>query len=126
MEARPELANAQKPDIWIQHSQVSGPVPIELKLVDKEWSGPELCERLRNQLIGSYLRDTNAGCGIMLLIWQGKEAKKRWTIDGVRVDFAGLPEALEQHWQKHMNKFPTVDAIKVIGIDLTKRSKAAT
>lgn len=66
------LANNQRPDIWLQHPKVVSPVPIELKLLDKGWSGPDLCERLRNQLAGDYLREVTAGCGVFLLVWQGK------------------------------------------------------
>lgn len=67
----PELANSQRMDIWLHNTSVLSPVPIELKLLDKGWTGPKLCERLRNQLAGDYLREKSAGCGVMLLIWQG-------------------------------------------------------
>ena len=74
----PELANSQRMDIWLHNTNVRSPVPIELKLLDKGWSGPKLCERLRNQLVGDYLREESAGCGVMLLVWQGKKSRKRW------------------------------------------------
>jgi hypothetical protein len=51
----PELANSQRIDISLQTADVQSPVPIELKLLDKAWTGPQLCERLRNQLAGDYL-----------------------------------------------------------------------
>lgn len=55
-----EMPNSQRPDIWMQAPGVT-PVPIELKLLDKGWTGPELCERLRNQLAGDYLRAEAGG-----------------------------------------------------------------
>jgi hypothetical protein len=35
----PELANSQRMDIWLHNANVRSPVPIELKLLDKGWSG---------------------------------------------------------------------------------------
>jgi len=77
----PEIANSQRMDILLQNPSVHSPVPIELKLLDKGWSGPKLCERLRNQLAGDYLREEGARCGVLLLVWQGREPMKRWKID---------------------------------------------
>lgn len=116
-----EFPNRQRPDIWMQSPQVDSAVPIELKVVDKNWSGPVLCERLRNQLVGDYLREETAGCGVMLLIWMGQSTRLRWQIDGRRVALAGLEEALESYWRTIANDFPGVVAIKVILIDLTVR-----
>lgn len=70
-----ELPNGQRPDILLQSNYVNWPVPVELKLLDNGWSGPKLCERLRDQLVGDYLRDAPKGCGIMLLMWRGKATK---------------------------------------------------
>lgn len=116
-----ELANQQRPDIWTQTPCVTSPVPIELKLLDNGWSGPELCERLRNQLAGDYLREETAGCGVMLLIWQGRSAQSHWQIGESRVALSGLEEALRAYWGTVANNFPGVEAISVILIDLTAR-----
>lgn len=116
-----ELSNRQRPDIWTQNARVPSPVPIELKLLDKGWSGPQLCERLRNQLAGDYLREETAGCGIMLLIWQGQYTQSYWQIGGRPVALAGLDDALKSYWDSVANEFPGVIAIKVILIDLTVR-----
>lgn len=121
----PELANSQRMDIWLQNTNVHSPVPIELKLLDKRWSGPDLCERLRNQLAGDYLREESAGCGVMLLVWQGKIATKRWAIGGHRVELSELASALKGYWQEISADFPSVDAIEVIVIDLTLRKHAS-
>jgi hypothetical protein len=121
----PELANSQRMDIWLQNTNVHSPVPIELKLLEKGWSGPDLCERLRNQLAGDYLREESAGCGVMLLVWQGNIAAKRWTIGGHRVELSELAGALKGYWQEISADFPGVDAIEVMVIDLTLREHAS-
>ena len=121
----PELANSQRPDIWMQTPQVASPVPIELKILDKNWSGPKLCERMRNQLAGDYLREQTAGCGVFLLVWQGQSNKRRWTVDGRRVSLSDLPSALAEHWKAVSDTFPGVDKIEVILIDLTVRDRSS-
>lgn len=117
------LANNQRPDIWFQHPNIKSPVPIELKLLDKGWSGPKLCERLRNQLAGDYLREETAGCGIFLLVWQGKELSQRWQIEGKTVDLSKLKKALEEYWFGISDQFPNVSSIEIIVIDLTLRAE---
>jgi hypothetical protein len=98
-----------------------GPVPAELKLADN-WSGPDLFERLENQLCGDYLRDNRSGRGIFVLVYRGK--KPGWDVPDSdnRVDFAGLTAALHDHWLQISPKFSKVDDITVVGIDLTKRA----
>lgn len=118
----PELANAQRPDIWLQHPHVAAPVPIELKLLDMNWSGPKLCERLRNQLAGDYLRDQDAGCGVMLLIWQGGSRARRWRIGNAIVPIEALETALQNYWQTIAADHPHVDTVDIKVIDLTVRS----
>jgi len=122
-----ELANSQRPDIWTQCIGVASPVPIELKLLDKGWSGPTLCERLRNQLAGDYLREETAGCGVMLLIWQGNSTQSHWEIEGQRVELSELKDALKGYWNTIADNFPGVAAIEVILIDIAVRGeKSAT
>lgn len=118
----PELANSQRMDISLHNTNVHSPVPIELKLLDKGWSGPKLCERLRNQLVGDYLREESAGCGVMLLVWQGKNPDKRWMINGHCVGLNELASALKLYWQSIAHEFTGVEAIEVVVIDLTMRA----
>lgn len=123
----PEYANAQRSDFWLQNPSVPMPVPIELKLVDKGWSGPDLCERLRNQLVGDYLRERLATAGIMLLVWQGREPDRTWQILGDRLAFHELADGLRRYWSTIAGNHPEVDAIEVVGVDLSQRAgKAAT
>lgn len=119
----PELANSQRMDIWLHNTKVPSPVPIELKLLDKGWTGPQLCERLRNQLAGDYLREESAGCGVMLLVWQGRKPMKCWMVNGQRVGLGELESALKLYWQSIAHRFPGVAAIDVVVIDLTLREQ---
>jgi hypothetical protein len=116
-----ELANKQRTDIWIQSPGVISAVPIELKLLDQNWTGPKLCERLRNQLAGDYLREKTAGCGVMLLIWQGSKASRKWQIGGKTVGVSKLRNALVEYWKRVSDAFPHVSAIEIVVIDLTIR-----
>jgi hypothetical protein len=121
----PELANSQRMDISLHNTSVHSPVPIELKLLDKGWSGPKLCERLRNQLVGDYLREESARYGVMLLVWRGREPNKSWMINNQRVRLDELADALKHYWRDIADQYPGVDSIDVIVIDLTKRGEVS-
>ena len=118
-----EFSNKQRPDILMQSVRGTSAVPIELKVLDKNWSGPKLCERLRNQLAGDYLREETAGCGVFLLVWQGKSTKCKWEINGKEVGLPDLSAALVEHWETVSDTFPGIVAIEVILIDLTIRGR---
>ena len=117
----PEIANRQRMDIWLQNPNVPSPVPVELKLLDKGWSGAKLCERLRNQLAGDYLREAAEGCGLMLLVWQGDKPGRQWLVNGKRVGVSGLRDAPKRYWASISNSFPSVAAVEIVVIDLTLR-----
>lgn len=119
----PELANAQRMDIWLHCNHVDSPVPIELKMLDKSWSGNKLCERLRNQLAGDYLRANGASCGIMVLV--SAKTNKTWKIDDQPVPLNQLRGALLSYWNSISKNYPKVNAIEVIVIDLNLRSKVS-
>lgn len=114
-----EKANGQRPDISFNKPNITS-VPVELKILDKDWNGKNLCERLRNQLIGDYLREENAGCGIFLLVAQN--IKKGWNINGKRVSLSELENVLQEYWHSIAHEWTKIDSIKVIVIDLNKRS----
>lgn len=118
-----ELADAKRPDFRAHGSAFDAPVPIELKLADN-WSGPDLLERLENQLCGDYLRDTRSSRGLFVLVYRGD--KTTWQLPGKKsgVSFTELVEALRSHWLAISARFPKVDDIRVIGIDLTLRSSS--
>jgi len=119
-----ELANTQRPDIWAQCPNVTSPVPIELKLLEN-WSGPELCERLRNQLVGDYLREEAARCGVMLLVWRGVKKLRRWKINENVVELSELANAIKLYWDSIAANYPGVDDIAVIVIDLSVRAQVS-
>lgn len=118
-----ELADAKRPDLRFLGCGFDGPVPVELKLANKVWTGPALFERLENQLCGDYLRDNRSNRGLFVLVYDG--VKKGWDIPGSanRVDFSGLVTALKAHWERISPKFPGVEEITIIGIDLMKRTR---
>ena len=116
-----EFSNQQRPDILMQIVRGTSAVPIELKVLDNGWSGPQLCERLRNQLAGDYLREETAGCGVFLLVWQGKSTKCKWEINGKDVGLPDLRAALAEYWKTVSDTFPGVDAIEIILINFTVR-----
>jgi len=114
-----EYADAKRADLRFHAPAVDAPVPAELKLSHR-WTGKDLFERLENQLCGDYLRDIRSGYGLYVLVHQGKQ--QSWTIpDGSKADFVGLVEALTRHWFAIASRFPGIEEVKVIGIDLTKR-----
>lgn len=118
-----QLADDKRPDYRFQNSQFYAPVPVELKL-SQNWSGSEHFERLENQICGDYLRDINSSCGIFLLVNHGGQSTWETPNKG-RVNFDDLVIALQEHWLTIAPRFPDVEDIKVIGIDLTKRGGRA-
>jgi len=117
-----ELADATRPDLRIHAPAVDAPVTIELKIADK-WTGPELSERLHNQLVGQYLRDVRSKFGIYLLVWRGPEVKKHWEDQetGRRMSFTKLIAHLQTQAVEILANRHDLDGICVIGIDLTAR-----
>ena len=120
-----ELADAKEPDLRFLGMGFDGPVPVELKLADN-WGGPKLFERLKNQLCGDYLRDDSSNRGIFLLVYRGD--KKKWKLPaGGYVVFSELIDALQKYWQKISPDFSgVVEDIRVVGIDLTRRTNSST
>lgn len=116
-----ELADAKRIDLRIHGMGFDAPVPGELKLADK-WTGPQLFERLENQLCGDYLRDTRSSRGLFVLVYRGE--KQRWELPSTNqsVDFGGLLKALQARWSQISSAFPAIDDIAVVGIDLTVRN----
>lgn len=113
-----ELADASKTDIRLNAPQVSSPVPIELKIADN-WTLTQLRERMENQLIGQYMRESQHG--IFLIVHNGR--KKRWKDNCTEkmLPFARLVEALKIDATELTKKYPNVAALEVVGIDFTVR-----
>ena len=117
-----EMPNAQRPDIRVQMQGIT-PVPIELKILDNGWTGPKLCERLRNQLAGDYLRDKGGGRGVMLLVWQGRKPEGKRKIDKCLVGLNDLEEALQNYWHSIAQDWPNVEEVKIIVVNLVRRGQ---
>jgi hypothetical protein len=116
-----ELADDKRIDLRVHGTGFDGPVPVELKLVDK-WTGPKLFERLENQLCGDYLRDNRSNRGLFVLVYRGERQGWELPVTSKTVDFDGLVSALQAHWAAISDRFSNVDDIRVIGINLTRRS----
>ncbi len=117
-----ELADGKIPDIRVHGFGFDAPVPIELKVVNNNWSGAKLRERMKNQLIGQYLRDQRSRLGIFLLI---QTKGKHWINPDTseRMDFEGLIKWLSDEAKTFAETSLLFDDIKVIGFDLTCRTK---
>jgi len=115
-----ELADATRPDIRIHAPAVDAPVSIELKIADK-WSYSQLAERLRNQLVGQYLRDARSSFGVFLLVWQGKQKEWRELESGKRFRFGNLVEQLEAKAEEILQDRDDLEGIRIVGVDLIKR-----
>ena len=121
-----EMPNKQRTDIRFVHVAVQGMVPIELKIADN-WTGPQLFDKLRNQLCRDYLRDTHSKNGIFLLVSRG--TKQHWAPSTKKqVNFEGLIDALQNHGRELLAtdqeiRKATMENIKVVGTDLSRRNK---
>lgn len=118
-----EFSDSKRSDIRFLGSGFDCAIPIELKLADNKWSGAKLQERLENQLCGDYLRDNRSSYGIFLLVYRGE--KISWDIPegNPKAGFSELVEALQDYWQKISVNYPKIEQIRVIGIDLSKRTQ---
>ncbi|MFN7306424.1 MAG: hypothetical protein ACK5TQ_07560 [Acetobacteraceae bacterium] len=119
-----ELADGKRPDLRFHGNGFDAPLPAELKLADR-WTGPELLERLENQLCGDYLRDTRSRRGLFVLVHNG--TKKNWILgDKTKVDFDGLVAGLAARWRQISPNFPDIDDVRVVGINLPIRAQASS
>jgi hypothetical protein len=118
-----ELADGKKPDLRIHGNGFDAPVPIELKIADNNWTVTSLKERLENQLCGDYLRDPRSNCGIFLVIYRGEKGSWEHPVTKENLNFAELLEILKEKANMIVASSSKIEAIEVIGIDLTLRTK---
>ena len=121
-----ELSDRKKPDIRIHGAGFDGPVPIELKIVDNNWSATKLVERLHNQLCGQYLRDIRSNCGIFMLVYRGVQKHWQHPETGKKLNFNALVQLLREETKEIISTDQKIESIKIIDIDLTKRLKTAS
>jgi hypothetical protein len=118
-----ELADSKRPDIRIHGSDLDRPVAIEFKIADN-WSGPDLFERLQNQLCNDYLRDARSTFGVFLMT--NRAAKRQsWEhpVTRASLTFDELCDSLQVFADEYIAQRADIDGIRVIGIDLRKRLK---
>ena len=115
------MADAKRPDLRFHGMGFDGPVPVELKLASN-WTGPQLFERLENQLCGDYLRDVKSSRGIFLLVHNGDKSSWEHPAGGRLASFDALVAGLQAHWEILSTKLANVEDIRIIGIDLTLRT----
>ena len=116
-----EFADAKRPDLRFHGNGFNEPVPIELKLVNNGWSGADLFERLENQVCRGYMREEKSKHAVFLMVCH--DDKKTWDIPNgdKRVSFDKLVSELRSHWQGLSDKFPEIENVTVLGINLQKR-----
>lgn len=114
-----ELASGKRQDIRIEAPSIPGHVVVEVKQVEG-WSYSELQERLKNQLVGTYLRARNARFGIYLISYtahSGKGSGCRDTATGDLLTFSETVESLQRHADELAENDEEIEQINVIGID---------
>ena len=118
-----EMANAQRTDIRFERANIPGMVPVELKIAHR-WSGPQLFEKLKNQLCGDYLRDIDSTNGIYLLVHRGEQNTWQHPDSKKFLPFEKPITALQCYANGIIASCPGISNIEVIGIDLIKRSNS--
>ena len=83
-----EVADRKETDIRLLAVKGTQKAVVEVKIADK-WSGPDLEQALRDQLVGQYLRDANCKAGCLLLTYHGR--KQHWEHPDTK-EHLGFPE----------------------------------
>lgn len=115
-----EIDLKQQPDISVERQELNH-VPIEIKLANlSHWTLPILLERLENQLVGQYLRQSTIRHGIYVL--GNTDPKRRWkeSATNEKLDFEQLVQRIQARAAELQAEMQEgVDAIEVIGIDFS-------
>ena len=113
-----EVADRKEPDIRLLAVKGDQKAVVEVKIADK-WSGSELEQALRDQLVGQYLRDANCQAGCLLLTYRGE--KKHWEHPGTKehLGFSELVALLKDKAQTLEEEHLYAIRIVVFGLDLT-------
>ncbi|MFZ2209250.1 MAG: hypothetical protein WAV22_11340 [Porticoccaceae bacterium] len=107
------------PDLRFEAPGVDGAVSVEVKVATFEhWSCEKLEERLCNQLVGQYLRASNAKYGVFLLFRANKERHWRPSSGG-ELDWTALLLRLRFVAKKILDARPDLERLEVLGIDVT-------
>ena len=93
---------------------------IELKVVDKDYSGANLTATITDQLIAKYLAPADRRAGI-LLVTRSTRASWKDPADGASLDFAGLIKMLGRAADGYRDGFPGEIHLGATGLDLSPR-----
>jgi hypothetical protein len=107
------------PDLRFEAPTVDGAVQVEVKVATfGHWDFAKLSERLRNQLVGQYLRAANARYGVYALF--RADATRQWhDLSGAVLDWNGLLLRLQEEANGIVASRPDIDDVVVLGIDVT-------
>lgn len=109
----------ERPDIRLMKPGV-GPVSLELKIAERGWTIETLLERLEHQLVGQYMRDHGARCGIFVIGTQNRAKRYALPAGGPLVPFERLIELLSDRAQQLVAaRFGRIH-LHVIAIDFTQ------
>ncbi|SCB21898.1 hypothetical protein GA0061099_100366 [Bradyrhizobium yuanmingense] len=113
-----ELADGKRTDIRLHHPAVERRIPIEIKIAG-QWQAHELNERLKNQLIGQYMRE--ARHGIFLLVNRGGTNDcKRWRVNNRLVGLQELESWLRGQAKAYQRTNGRVSGLEIVSFDLLK------
>lgn len=115
-----ELVDATKPDIRLHYPSIDNAIPIELKIADNGWTLETLKERLKNQVIGQYMRQSKHG--VFLLVHNGTKSFWLHPKTKKRINFDDILKELYKYRDSLVKKHQHIDGLSVIGIDLTVRT----
>ncbi len=124
----PVIQNEERLDIRVENPDINGPVVIEVKLGDLQGrSINSLLDDLENQLVDRYLRDERSRHGVFLVGYTG-ERENGWQHPdtGRLVDFEEVISALAKRADEIQRNNPTVEELKVIGIDFRVNRRPLT
>ncbi len=71
--------------------------------------------------MGQYLRDQRSGCSIFLIVYKDQKGFWKHPESGNNLDFLLLLEELKSFVDRELAAKPCIEAIEVVGIDLTLR-----
>jgi len=102
-----------RPDLRFERPGM-GPVSVELKWAHR-WNTAQLVERLENQLVGQYMRATNARFGIYVI---GRiRSRQLWRHDGIDRSFDQLLAFLQHRADQILAERPGILGLRVLGLD---------
>jgi hypothetical protein len=127
-----EVAVDKRPDLRVHARQPEfGNISIEIKLADKGWTGDDLVDKIRTQLVDQYMHEYGSHTGIYLVVNAASPKKKLLNKDGKverpafskkvggkKVNFAELVIALETRAAEVSGSLDANKIVVVEAIDL--------